>query len=216
MRLSPVGMAPVEHRAPAQPPRDQRGVARGAAEEVQRPAQLPPMGMAPVETIPPVQPPSPSWSESTTSDEEEYRPLDERHIPVVTQEDIERHLQDIEREEAEHYETARSDPERFRNYDGSQDVTPFSQVRTTKYGSVYHYRRDCRHLTSSQTGAVLKSAWCWLCKNISLMTRGRPPPGVQLWIDGCGDSYHVDQRCPLRNPYRFLRVCRACGGETAG
>ena len=144
-------MAPVEHRAPAQPPRDQRGDARGAAEEVQQPAQLPPMGMALVETIPPLQPPSPSWSESTTSDEEEYRPLDERQIPVITQEDIERHLQDIERDEAEHYETARSDPERFMNYDGSQDVTPFFQVWTTKYGSVYHYRRDCRHLTSSQT-----------------------------------------------------------------
>jgi hypothetical protein len=95
-------------------------------------------------------------------------------------------------------------------------VTPFSQVRTTKYGSVYHYRRDCRHLTSSQTGAVLKSAWCWLCKNISLMTRGRPPPGVQLWIDGWGDSYHGNQRCPRCNPYRFLRVCQACGEETAG
>ena len=89
-------------------------------------------------------PPSPSWSDSPSSDEEEYRrpssdeenyrPLDERHFPVITQEDINRHLQEIAQEEAEHYETARRDPERFRNYEGSPETSqPIFQVWTTKW-----------------------------------------------------------------------------------
>ena len=218
LRRSSVGTAPEESTASVQPPRDQRGDAWGAADEVQRPAQLPPMGTAPVEMIAPVQPPSPSWSNETSSEDEEedYRPLDERHIPVITQDQINQHLQDIEREEAEHYESARSDTERFREFEGSGNQTPIFQVWTTRYGSVYHHRRECRYLTSSQTGVVRESEWCWLCKTISLMTRGRPPPGVQLWIDGWGGPYHVDQRCPLRNSQRVFRACQGCDEDVAG
>ena len=51
---------------------------------------------------------------------------------MITQDQINQHLQDVEREEAEHYESARSDPERFREFEGSGNQTPIFQVWTTR------------------------------------------------------------------------------------
>ena len=207
------------------------GESRGVAEEWQQPERLPPsaVGMVRGDQTSPRRPPpstegqgvtlpqSPSRFEepsSESSEERPYRPLDERHIPEVN---IEGELLRIAEEEAILYDEAQRDPDRFYNYERSdEDSQPLFQVLTTRFGGVYHFRSDCHYLSSPQTGSHRESGWCWMCRAISLQTRGRPPPGVPLWIDHWGGSYHVDDRCPRRHSQRAVRACQACQDLNAG
>ena len=207
------------------------GEAVAPAEELQGPIRLPPVGTARVETSSPQLPPqvdvaqveqtAPSVfpqdeisSISSSGSSPPYRPVDERHIPDF---DVERALEEIASEEAELYEEARENPNQFQNDQHGPEVSqPFFQVWTTRFGVVYHHRRDCRYLTSSQTGSCRESTWCWLCRAISLRTRGRPPPGVELWINAWGHDYHVDPRCPRCDPQKTFRACQNCEENIAG
>ena len=207
------------------------GEAVAPAEELQGPIRLPPVGTARVETSSPqlplqvhvaqVEQTAPSVfpqdeisSISSSGSSPPYRPVDERHIPDF---DVERALEEIASEEAELYEEARENPNQFQNDQHGPEVSqPFFQVWTTRFGVVYHHRRNCRYLTSSQTGACRESTWCWLCWAISLRTRGRPPPGVELWINAWGHDYHVDPRCPRCDPQKTFRACQNCEENIAG
>ena len=201
------------------------GDAVALAEDAQGPIRLPPVGMARVETESPQRPPQmdvahieqtalpahPPDEVSPTSSSESsppYRPLDERHIPDF---DVEREslIEEISAEETELYGLAKENPAQFQNDQHGPEVSqPFFQVWTTRYGTVYHNRRDCRYLTSVQTGACKESTWGWLCTAINLRTRGRPPPGVMLWINGWGGVRNImlDPRCPRCTLQTAVRV----------
>ena len=186
----------------------------GTVREVARPSQLPPPGVEEPGEASPEPPLPPEGSSSESSDETLYRPVDERHIPPF---DIEAELQRIAEEEAILYDEARRDPDRFFNYERSdEDSRPLFKVLTTRFGSVYHFRADCHYLSSPQTGPTRESGWCWMCRAISLQTRGRPPPGSPLWIDHWGGAYHVDDRCPRRHNQRVTRACQVCQDLNAG
>eukprot|EP00435_Cladocopium_sp_Y103_P009390 s5129_g2.t1 len=128
-RLPPVGMARVEPSAPLLPP---------------------PSGEEPGEASPVLLPPM-SEPSSDSFEEPPYRPLDERHIPEI---DIEGELRRIAEEEAILYDEARRDPERFSNYERSdEDSQPLFRVWTTRYGSVLEWLAEYRwHLWEVQLG----------------------------------------------------------------
>ena len=156
---------------------------------------------------------SPLEDSTSSSEDTPYRPLDERHIPGF---DLDRVMQEIADEETNLYEEAQRNPERFQNYENSEERARAAfQVLTTRYGRVYHYQSQCRYLSSVQTGANRESAWCRICWAITAQTRGPPPPGVPLWIDHWGGDYHVDSRCPRCDPEKMFPACQGCG-ESAG
>ncbi|CAL1129619.1 unnamed protein product [Cladocopium goreaui] len=200
------------------------GMAAVAGQLSQRPTYLPPggEGMAAVADhtpqrptyLPPGEGSSSPLEDSTSSSEDTpYRPLDERHIPGF---DLDRVMQEIADEETNLYEEAQRNPERFQNYENSEERARAAfQVLTTRYGRVYHYQSQCRYLSSVQTGANRESAWCRICWAITAQTRGPPPPGVPLWIDHWGGDYHVDSRCPRCDPEKMFPACQGCG-ESAG
>ena len=191
------------------------GESREVAEELRHPVRLPSGSEEPEELLAPVLP-LPQEELSSSSEEEPYRPLDERHIPVITEQDIERAMREMEEEEAALYAASRVDQDQFRTQETLSGPEPFFRVWTTRYGQVYHHQRECRYLMAPQTGTVRESEWCWLCRTISLRTRGRPPPGVSLWIDGWGQPYHVDSRCPRCRSAQLTRACQACDEQAAG
>ena len=200
------------------------GMAAVAGQLSQRPTYLPPggEGMAAVADhtpqrptyLPPGEGSSSPLEDSTSSSEDTpYRPLDERHIPGF---DLDRVMQEIADEETNLYEEAQRNPERFQNYENSEERARAAfQVLTTRYGRVYHYQSQCRYLSSVQTGANRESAWCRICWAITVQTRGPPPPGAPLWIDHWGGNYHVDSRCPRCDPEKMFPACQGCG-ESAG
>ncbi|CAL1154020.1 unnamed protein product [Cladocopium goreaui] len=179
------------------------GMAAVAGQLSQRPTYLPPgEGSS-----------SPLEDSTSSSEDTPYRPLDERHIPGF---DLDRVMQEIADEETNLYEEAQRNPERFQNYENSEERARAAfQVLTTRYGRVYHYQSQCRYLSSVQTGANRESAWCRICWAITAQTRGPPPPGVPLWIDHWGGDYHVDSRCPRCDPEKMFPACPGCG-ESAG
>ena len=214
VRLPPsaVGMVRGDQTSPRRPPPSTSAVGMVRGDQLS-PRRPPPSTEGQGATLPQ----SPSRFEdpsSESSEERPYRPLDERHIPEV---DIEGELLRIAEEEVILYDEAQRDPDRLYNYERSdEDSQPLFQVLTTRFGGVYHFRSDCHYLSSPQTGSHRESGWCWMCRAISLQTRGRPPPGVPLWVDHWGGSYHVDDRCPRRHSQRAIRACQACQDLDAG
>ena len=200
------GMAAVAGQLSQRPtylPAGGEGMAAVADHTPQRPTYLPPgEGSS-----------SPLEDSTSSSEDTPYRPLDERHIPGF---DLDRVMQEIADEETNLYEEAQRNPERFQNYENSEERARAAfQVLTTRYGRVYHYQSQCRYLSSVQTGANRESAWCRICWAITAQTRGPPPPGVPLWIDHWGGDYHVDSRCPRCDPEKMFPACQGCG-ESAG
>ena len=95
-------------------------------------------------------------------------------------------------------------PENERNLE-----LPFD-VFLTRYGQVYHNSLQCTYLTAPRTGAAFRSNWCSLCKMVALQTRGVPPPGSALWIEGSGRDAHTSSRCPRLNNMRLVQLCSQC------
>ena len=128
-------------------------------------------------------------------------------------EDIEEIWRQIEREEAEIYADMRRNPQHY-GLDGEPmtEVTeglPFD-VFLTKYGQVYHCDRQCNYLTASNVTAIHELQWCRTCAEVAFRTRGRPPPGVNLWIQGWGTIVHTSHQCPLAAHSREVRLCSRC------
>ena len=127
-----------------------------------------------------------------------------------SEDEIEFYFREIAEEEAELWRRYNEDNTIFDGEanDYQQDLT--FNVLTTKYGSVYHISWDCGYLTSPQTGAARISQWCRVCQIISLKTRGRPPPGVELRMQHWGGTVHTDERCPMARQARRFSLCSQC------
>ena len=131
--------------------------------------------------------------------------------PVVSGYGIDRAIQEAAEEEANLYEEAQRNPERFQNYENSEERAGVAfQVLTTRYCRAYHYQSRCRYLMSPQTGADRESNRCRICHAITVQTRG-PRGGVPLLIHHWGGDNHVDPRCPRCYPEKVLPACQGCG-----
>ena len=89
---------------------------------------------------------------------------------------------------------------------------PF-RVFTTKFGEVYHLDRNCRHLTSINTGISKESRWCSRCRRSSYQAGSRPVMGAVLYLKGFGREAHTDMRCPAALGAGHYPVCTACGEQ---
>lgn len=122
---------------------------------------------------------------------------------------IEETIRNIEEEEADMWQEinrTRGLPDHFEPLQGEN---PFL-VLTTRYGSVYHNTYQCNYLTAPRTGAARVSNWCHLCMNVAMRTRGRPPPGVTVWMHHTGTDFHTDRRCPRSMDSRTMNLCTFC------
>ena len=89
---------------------------------------------------------------------------------------------------------------------------PF-RVFTTRYGEVYHLDRNCRHLTSINTGISKEPRWCSRCWRSSYQAGSTPVRGAVLYLKGFGRDAHTDMRCPIgANHYQ---ICTACQEQPA-
>ena len=156
-------------------------------------------------------------SESTATHPQ--APLPEGYVEA-TAEEIMQAWDEIEREEAAIWAEMNRRPEVY----GAEDppATPQReptedtmgplefQVFKTRYGSVYHVTRTCGHLRAPQVREVRELHWCTTCRRVASTGRGRPPPGVNLWIKGWGLPFHTDPRCPHAFNTDEVRVCSSC------
>ena len=83
-------------------------------------------------------------------------------------------------------------------------------VYITRHGQVYHINTGCNYLTAAHVGPARFSNWCPTCRRISENVRGRPPPGVILYIDHWGAPVHTDFQCPRRRTTNEYRACQQC------
>ena len=131
-----------------------------------------------------------------------------QYVPIAP-EDIEAEWDAILREEEE----IRAEMNRPYNYYVPPDPDDHSigfPVLMTRYGEVYHPWRMCNYLTASHVGQYRNSPWCPECRTIALQTRGRPPPGCILYIDGWGEPVHTYANCRRRRTEREVRACAMC------
>ena len=125
---------------------------------------------------------------------------------------IQEEVQKIQEEEDRMWDEIIRDPNvRFPVLDANDAAVelPFN-VYVTRYGSVYHTTRNCGYLRAPTTGVAQESKWCSLCKMVALRTRGVPPPGCFLWIEGMGRDIHTSRRCPRLNQIRLMPLCSQC------
>ena len=89
-------------------------------------------------------------------------------------------------------------------------------VFRTPSGTVYHSTRSCTQLRGPRTGFPRKfaSAWCELCKEVAMRTRGRPPCGHPLLLLTSGQILHTDSRCPRSENTHEFRGCMYCADFT--
>ena len=83
-------------------------------------------------------------------------------------------------------------------------------VITTRWGTVYHRFQNCSYLLSPNTGETKFSKWCPTCVRVAHNNRGRPPPGVILYLDGWGMPIHTNSRCPRRQTQIEYKCCSVC------
>ena len=88
-------------------------------------------------------------------------------------------------------------------------VLPF-EVITTRYGSVYHSRRDCRYLTAPCTGPSRLHRWCDLCRREATQTGRVPTFGAAMFMTGWGSAAHSDPTCSRAENARTFSCCTGC------
>jgi hypothetical protein len=90
------------------------------------------------------------------------------------------------REEEEMWRNIRRDPAAYSQLPEDDQLTLMFNICTTKKGSVYHSFPTCGYLQAVQAGPRRESRWCPLCRYVARHGRGRPPPGVSVWMSGLG------------------------------
>ena len=88
-------------------------------------------------------------------------------------------------------------------------VLPFDVV-TTRYGSVYHQRRDCMYLMAPCTGPAHFHRWCGSCQRVATRTGRTPMNGAAMFMTGWGTAAHSDPTCPRAQNARTFACCTAC------
>ena len=88
---------------------------------------------------------------------------------------------------------------------------PF-EVITTRYGSVYHARRNCRYLTAPCTGPSRLHRWCDLCRRAATQSGRVPTHGAAMCLTGWGSAAHSDPTCSRAENARTFACCTDCLG----
>eukprot|EP00435_Cladocopium_sp_Y103_P067407 s127_g30.t1 len=148
--------------------------------------------------------------EDESSDMSSSSPDTESSPPAGLNDRIERALEDIAREEAEMWAEIRRNPSQFENDLPAPEVNPLFLVLKTPCGTVYHIQRHCHHLLAPRVSPPRRYQWCAMCQMVSLATRGRPPPGIELHLSERTGTYHTDTRCPRNVNTLIYRVCLTC------
>ena len=181
------------------------------------PVRLPPEGpqrAGPSQPAPVAREPSSSSSSLTSSSSSTTQSSGaaSENRGSITQGAIRRALTSIEEEENQLRNQWRNQ-EIPREEDDQTDENALGfDVLTTRYGVVYHLDMMCPHLNGPRIGPSRPSLWCGICRRVQLPTRGRPPPGFNMYIDGWGTPVHTDSRCPRRRSTRELPACKTCMG----
>jgi hypothetical protein len=76
--------------------------------------------------------------------------------------------------------------------------------------SEHRSSRGCTQLQGPRTGYARQFAWCTLCKEVAMRTRGRPIPGSPLLLLMSGQTVHTDPSCPRTENSREFRRCMYC------
>eukprot|EP00435_Cladocopium_sp_Y103_P016197 s5931_g4.t1 len=137
-------------------------------------------------------------------------PDTESSPPAGLNDRIKRALEDIAREEAEMWAEIRRNPSQFENDLPAPEVNPLFLVLKTPCGTVYHIQGHCHHLLAPRVSPPRRYQWCAMCQMVSLATRGRPPPGIELHLSERTGTYHTDTRCPRNVNTLIYRVCLTC------
>ncbi|CAL1154816.1 unnamed protein product [Cladocopium goreaui] len=88
-------------------------------------------------------------------------------------------------------------------------LLPF-EVITTRYGTVYHNRLDCRYLTAPMTGHARLHRWCTKCRAEAAQTGRIPGHGFAVLISGREIDFHTDVTCEEAERASTFALCTAC------
>ncbi|CAL1136331.1 unnamed protein product [Cladocopium goreaui] len=88
-------------------------------------------------------------------------------------------------------------------------LLPF-EVITTRYGTVYHNRLDCRYLTAPMTGHARLHRWCAKCRAEAAQTGRIPGHGFAVLISGREIDFHTDVTCEEAERASTFALCTAC------
>ncbi|CAL1147447.1 unnamed protein product [Cladocopium goreaui] len=88
-------------------------------------------------------------------------------------------------------------------------LLPF-EVITTRHGTVYHNRLDCRYLTAPMTGHARLHRWCTKCRAEAAQTGRIPGHGFAVLISGREIDFHTDVTCEEAERASTFALCTAC------
>ena len=88
-------------------------------------------------------------------------------------------------------------------------LLPF-KVITTRHGTVYHNRLDCRYLTAPMTGHARLHRWCTKCRAEAAQTGRIPGHGFAVLISGREIDVHTDVTCEEAERASTFALCTAC------
>ena len=85
-------------------------------------------------------------------------------------------------------------------------------VITTRYGTVYHCRWDCRYLAATGTGMKRSRRWCLKCRREAVQTGVFPSHGAAFFISGWEGDVHSNPVCERAVGANTYSLCTACLG----
>ena len=85
-------------------------------------------------------------------------------------------------------------------------------VITTRYGTVYHCRWDCRYLAATGTGMKRNRRWCLKCRREAVQTGVFPSHGAVFFISGWEGEAHSNPVCERAVGANTYSLCTACLG----